>query len=598
MSPGRARARPCEVLLVFPPLNVLVTHPELGIPQLTAWLRREGIGVTAIDLNAEIVGRYLRDPAERLAVLAATSSTNIARLLFECDALRVQVQQLRRRLCGGAAPLELHQADDLIRRLTVHMNVVLGAPLGRPAGGDATDSTPQAVGRRISSLLQDATLSPLVWHRFLEMIRREWFEPRTFFGDDLAERIERPCPGFDRFLARHLEPHLDPGLRVLGLSVHGTPHLVPALGLARWVHARRPDLHITLGGPWAMVAREVLTIDPLLFRYVESVIPWEGELPLTELVGALRRRGSLRGVPGLMRERNGRAVQTPPPAPVPLGRLPVPDFSPLDFSLYPEKKVPFRTIRGCYWGRCVFCYHVLGDEDGPCAGTGREGMSREHLAAILELARTAHGRHGANWLTLADNATPPGHLAAVAEGLRRIGAPVQWKAMVRFDPALTPELCARLFSAGCRELTFGLETSDPVQLRKIGKGIDLETVLACLRGCRAAGIGAKVFVLDYPSQPLLTYRETLRFLVEHHDLVVNPIPQRFQLGRNSRAYRDPSRLGLVLGRGHERWFSVFDIPFKAPGWFDEETFRVVTEEQFLELMLRRRLDDGREDVFP
>ena len=43
-------------------MNVQITHPEIGLPQLTAHLRRAGLSVSQHDLNMTFMYRYLADP--------------------------------------------------------------------------------------------------------------------------------------------------------------------------------------------------------------------------------------------------------------------------------------------------------------------------------------------------------------------------------------------------------------------------------------------------------------------------------------------------------------------------------------------------------
>ena len=183
-------------------------------------------------------------------------------------------------------------------------------------------------------------------------------------------------------------------------------------------------------------------------------------------------------------------------------------------------------MRGCSWGRCVFCYHMLKRDQAhalPEQGTRMSDTQLDQLASVLHDA----GRRGIRQFTFADNATPPSHLAQVAAMLRRERLDVEWVTLARCSDGFTAALCRELHAAGCRMIFYGLETACDSELRRLRKGIERDAVLRCLESTTAAGIAARAFVLDYPSQPPTAFAETLSFVCDHHEIIDRFIPMRF-----------------------------------------------------------------------
>ena len=93
-------ARPAPgLLLVFPPLCHLVTHPELGPAALAAYCRRAGLRVTLADLNNRFLYHHLRRPGVLRALLRRLSPAARGRL---------------RRLSGQLAVRSRDEGDELV----------------------------------------------------------------------------------------------------------------------------------------------------------------------------------------------------------------------------------------------------------------------------------------------------------------------------------------------------------------------------------------------------------------------------------------------------------------------------------------------------
>ncbi len=574
-----------EVLLMMPPLSALLCHTDIGVPQLTAYLRGRGHTVAQRDLNAAMMYRDLMD-AEVLCELAGQLPAPARRQLL--GMLQYQRQRIAH-LSGALGERGLSGAamEDAYWDLLQH---VADTERWRPeraerlAPGEPTDTELRAA---MAALARGLRTSLFLRKALAAVIHDELINPLGYTPREVARAASRPpTPLLAALLEAEVSPSLSEQLRLVGVAVHSTEQLVPALQIAAWIKARLPGVHVILGGPWAMAAGELLTSEPALLDFVDSVCVCEGESPLAALAGG----ASPEAVPGVITRLGGHVVATPASSPVPLEQIPAPVFDGMSDHIR-EPMVPFRTVRGCSWGRCVFCHHVSDARQQAAAGDLGRIVGDSQLDAMVGMLADLGAAGHEVQMTLADNATPPGSLLRVARRLRREGLRVGWEAMARFSEELTTEVCAELVRGGCRRLYFGLETAHAGELQRLQKGIDTELAGRCLASCAGAGVRAFVFLLDYPSAPDGAWRETLDFVLAHQRHVAAFIPARFALGRDCGAFSRPGALGLEVPEAARRSLDVFDLPFAAPGWQSEEDYEAMLEGILLDLLATRSTRD-------
>lgn len=567
-----------QTLLLFPPLAPGLLSPEIGLPQLMSFVRASGHPVRMADLNAEMIWDWLFRPDRLRRWLISENG----RLLHGVRSLLGQLARERRRL-ERALGLD---AEAPRTPRNVRLRVLLAQYLAQqevlqPTSVDVcpdTEASTEETDRIVRALQESTELERLAITNFLS--RAILPAPPTVHG--VPEALHRTAPILDEFLSERLDPLLDQGPAIVGLSIHGTSQFLPALRIARRVRRSLPETRILLGGPWCRAAGELLMEHPSLLEDIDSVVLGEGEKPLLEWIRCVQKGGRPH------RSRSvGESDQGPAwivsSSPVPLARLPPLRFDGLPMDLYPTRIVPFRTLRGCYWSRCSFCAHVLVGDRSDSASPAPEPVIRSLLETVSEAVR----RYDVRRLALANHATPPVHLRQIAEALDHSSLRVEWESMVRFDPAFDRGLFRRLADSGCTNLSFGLETSNPRTLRRFRKGLDQDRVLRCLEEATAAGIATTVFLLHMPPQPLEEYEESFDFVVRHHEIIHWVIPQRFVLGRRTRPWVAPHRLDIRIPETAWDSLKVFDLPYEAEGWTTWTDFQRATEEGFLRFISQK-----------
>jgi len=285
-----------DLCLFMSPGSLMLTLPELGIPQLKAYLRARGLRVNALDLNTLFLADFLKQaPARAL---------------------------LERRFT--------------LRRRPEHA--------GLDVNLKGTHWGPECQHGKSADIEAYTALLGL--------------KSASFGIEDVLQASGLPDELYDSFFEQYVAPAAA-GVPLAGFSILSHDQLPPALYLARKLKTRFPGIKVCLGGPWCTATRPVMTKWPALFGVVDAVVFYGGEVPLEGLVNHYRGRGKLAEVPNLAYLDKGRVRLTPLGKEPDLDSLPMPDFDFLPLPLYTRRVLPYQTASGCTWGRCVFCYHCF-----------------------------------------------------------------------------------------------------------------------------------------------------------------------------------------------------------------------------------------------
>lgn len=514
-----------RTLLVFPPASD-PAHPPLGIASLAGFLRAAGEEVDLLDLNVLSYHHLLSAGSLRRA------AARIERRLGELET--------RPALAGEEAAEYRLLAENRLGADYLGAQV----PGALDALRDPATYRSREAYARASSLVRrgmelvSAAHYPVRWYpRGFSMSHLP-----TRSADVLAATEDRRenlfLPFFEELLDAGDGLFAGGGPELVGISINYYCQVIPGLTLAALLRRRRPAAEIVVGGGlvgffegrWSALAP---------FRgLVDAWVPYEGELPLAELVAARRRGDDLAGVAGLLRFRGAEPVWSPPGAPPDPRALPPPGFDGLPLAAYlsPEPVLPLLTSRGCYWSRCAFCshYHLFRGRFRP---KGAVQVRRE----MDQLAR----RHGCRTFYFTDEAVPPATARRLAADLASAGRPYRWFGESRFERALDDDTLGALAAGGCRMLMFGLESAVPRVLARMDKGIDPERAAAVLAACRRHGIRAFVmFFVGFPGETREEAEATLDFVEARREDVTHVAFSNFILEQHSPVHRDPRGFGI------------------------------------------------------
>ena len=277
---------------------------------------------------------------------------------------------------------------------------------------------------------------------------------------------------------------------------------------------------VALGPIASPAARE------LLWRYpaLDYCLVGEPELTLRELVDTVDGIGShllalahllpkdggrprtLGAVSGLAWRHEGEVlINAPRPPLARLDDLPLPAHDLLPLRLYgaPHVRTPAAMVvtgRGCP-AACCFCLkHVL-------HGSTVRLRSPEAMVEEMALLRDMGVRH--IYMQADHFGACREQVLGICRHLMEAGLGLTWSCSMRVDAA-DEDLLAAMAGAGCRRITWAVETANEMLLWRCGKGTSTAQVEPALEWARRAGIhNWASFIFGLPGETETTIRETI-----------------------------------------------------------------------------------------
>jgi len=276
-----------------------------------------------------------------------------------------------------------------------------------------------------------------------------------------------------------------------------------AIEVVKAIKAIDPDIITVMGGPHVtFCARETLKGHPEL----DVVVLGEGERTVVELARSLQNgHDRLAGVPGIAYRRGSQICETEKRERIQdLDALPLPARHLLPLGRYRALGMPISitTSRGCPF-KCIFC---VGRK---MVGARIRYHSPTRVVDELQYLNTLkfHQINLADDLFTANKA----HCLAVCDEILKRGLQLRWTSFARVD-TVSDAVLTKMKAAGCRAVSFGIESADPDILKTIRKGITRQQVVDAVQMCARAGILAHAsFILGLPGETPQTILETIKF---------------------------------------------------------------------------------------
>ncbi len=368
---------------------------------------------------------------------------------------------------------------------------------------------------------------------------------RTLYWNPLSREYSVLCTDAKVFVeTNRLSPFLEEFLEyivpvlagnspdIIGFSVMYPRQCVFSLALSRYIKKKVPGVTIVLGGA------SISSIDySALLRYAEYIdyiVDGEGETALDLLC----RKTPSEKIPGLVYRHNGKIRHNNRiPSNISLKNLPVPDFSWADFSLYfnPEPVLPVFFSRSCAWRKCRFCAHNFS------FGSYRtKGVSR--FVDELEYYRTALGvRH----FYIVDQYITPKDILKISAEIRRRGLDLFYHFMGRPSDELSAADFREMYNAGCRWISWGVETGSQKLLDIVNKGTNVEGMKKVLYKTKQAGISnLLMMIFGLPGSDDTELQHTFDFLGDVSGYIDALTESEFVLYDSTYFGRNAKKFGL------------------------------------------------------
>lgn len=328
---------------------------------------------------------------------------------------------------------------------------------------------------------------------------------------------------------------------IIGFCIFNT-NIWFTLEVCTALKVKRPDIKIIIGGPEATASH----YDPnhklksiIKSGVIDALVFGEGDLTVSEVCDTiLKEEYDYESIDGLYYlDKEGKVANTKWRDFIPkLDDVPIPDYSDINFELYRQPEIPIVLSRGCNYS-CIYCGVKLYWKN---AANFRKRSSDNLLEEVKYLDSVGYLPRGQfNFLSfkgayvntdVTRKAETESGKSILEEFCEKIidhfgGAypkvPFLWGGWARVDDNLTPELCKKMYDAGCHHLTFGFESGSPRINKEMRKGYkfkdyDNEYAANVFKNCMEAGIQAVLFIIvGYPTETKEDFQSTMDFLEEN-----------------------------------------------------------------------------------
>ncbi len=275
------------------------------------------------------------------------------------------------------------------------------------------------------------------------------------------------------------------------------------------------DVPVVMGGPHVTFTAEE-TLQHI--KEIDVIVFHEGEDTLVELTKALGDGISLKTIKGLAYRENGEVRKTPSREFIKdLDRLPFPARELFDVDKYDlylpifdrPKAMHLLTSRGCPYS-CGFC------SAQEMSGRRVRFTSPEKVLEEMELIRISYPHY--KWLFFYDDhfTLQKSRVIKLCEGIIRKKLDFDWGCYGRVD-SIDEEIVEAMKEAGCRMISFGVESGSDTVLDLMQKKIDSKMIERAIDIVKKKGLVARAsFIFGYPGERLMDFFATIKLCSRLH----------------------------------------------------------------------------------
>ena len=336
------------------------------------------------------------------------------------------------------------------------------------------------------------------------------------------------------YLAGYLREHLDCQISILDIEVKGlnyeeikesikeenadiigitclTPTITHVFKIAEIIKREiNPESTIVIGGIHPTALPEETIKNP----FIDFVAVGEGEVTFYELVKTIKeKRRDFNKINGLYFKRNGKIIATPPRELIAdLDEIPFPARDLFDLSLYysaPTKKVssdpagPILTSRGCAFN----CIHCISRK------IWRGGVRFRSIQNVIKEMGECINKFGIKQFNIYDDTFTLNQERAmkICDEIIKRGWKIAWVSFSRVN-TISEELAKKMRKAGCKKISFGLESGSQKILDLMRKQATIEMGKRAVEMVVKQGILAHAsFMFGNIGETEETIKETIKF---------------------------------------------------------------------------------------
>jgi len=272
-----------------------------------------------------------------------------------------------------------------------------------------------------------------------------------------------------------------------------------------------PNIHVNMGGPHVSFTPE----NVLMNTSADSIVRGEGEYILYELFDAIERNKDFKNVKGLSyKNQKGQIIHNMNMPPVEnLDSLPFPDRYSFNLKKYElifpgeiKKELSGHMIssRGCPY-KCIFC--------SASAFSDRRVRYRSPYNVVDEIEYMVEELRYKNIYIYDDHfVLNSKRTIEICDEIKKRNLDFNFFCYSRVD-SVTKEKFNKMAEAGCKVVSFGIESGSQKVLDYLKKGITVDQIIKAVRICKDVNIITKgTFIIGSPYESISDFKKTCKLV--------------------------------------------------------------------------------------
>ena len=519
-----------KVLVVYPPL-IFPNNVYAAIPILLGQLINRGIDADALDLNVE----FLKD---------ILSVENIKQTKKKIE--RMYDENPDNREFREAVEYFLQQ-DNIINEIIKNNKNLYGSLVDK----DFSEEKKKELNDVLSFLFLPAY--PTEIKMFFSERVKVLIEKHSDFKYNHKDIIEKCSDNKKNIYIEYFEKKIKEinvdQYDLVAITVPFESHLYQALTLAKIIK-KKTNAKVAIGGVLINGTIEsYIKHDDMFDTFADVFLIGEGERALPEYIEYLKGKRSLDKVSGAVYKENGIVKNNGFARIKSIDEIKPPSFKGICKENYRSFCVSLEFSKGCYWGKCAYCYSNL--------------QKRYHLFDVkkaVDVVENIVKEYGYRGFDILDDSLSPKFAERFADEIIKRNLDIKYIAFFRFEKILGRKFIEKMKRSGLKAAFFGLESASPRILKLMKKGIDLRQVERILNDFKSIGLESHVgVILGYPTETEEEVITTLEFLKKYSDCMTVVNLFYFTLSKSSGLMRNLKEVGIVRTIDYEE-FSEYLIP--------------------------------------
>ncbi|MFO1444863.1 radical SAM protein [Bacillus sp. Bva_UNVM-123] len=543
--------------LILNSFEYFPTQPPINTPFITAFLKKNGIKCTQLDLNIE-VWDYLLSPS---LIKELTYNSEYAKYCEKVHVPNMNYEEFtdkKKYLLSSIDTIKSYYQDKKIFYDTYAL-----------AWANERIREFQYLFYYSNGILLDNLYTT---YSFYDELHFSFSGMNNFSCDNQ----KNPFIGiFEDILSAKLKDSVPPVILIEALYAVQFPHLATLTKVLKKLY---PNSHICFSGfgfDQLVFARikHSLKSNPLAFLGFDSIFMVRNDHALLTLVNNILSGIEINTIPSLAVncKSTDNIINEKPLFEQYTKQKVVPDYEDIEFNRYfsPHRVIIERYSNRCYWYQCAYC--------SINAFKGRNvSLTKDEF---LQRINTYYEKYEVKHLFLLDEAATPEQASEIAECFGKSTYDFTWSLRTRIDKGLDRKTLQFMYDTGCRELWMGLESPSPAVLTLMNKTKDpvdyINQLRRIIQMASEIGIGLHFCLLfGFPGETLEDHAITLNFFKDEYESLKR-IPcfisfNVFLLTPFSKVWKKPELYNIKINDASEDRCCMEDIEFSVNYQTDSE----------------------------